>query len=184
MPDYASRFTINHHPLHGCDGWFARHAFMYQQGKSPQRHTLRGFTLVELIMTMVIVGILAVYAAPRFLGSSVFQSRGFSDQIQASLRYAQKVAIAQHRFVCVNIASNILTLSLGATNTCGTNLQSLSGGANYTIEAPNGITITNINPSFTFDAIGRPSAAQSIAVTGGGMTTTIIVEAETGYVHP
>lgn len=148
---------------------------------SPQRHTLRGFTLVELIMTMVIVGILAVYAAPRFLGSSVFQSRGFSDQVQASLRYAQKVAIAQHRFVCVNIASNSLTLSLGATNTCGTNLQSLSGGTSYTITAPSGITVANA--SFTFDVIGRPSAAQSIAVTGGGMTTTIIVEAETGYVY-
>lgn len=182
MPDYASRFTINHHPLQGCDGWFARHAFMYQQGKSPQRHTLRGFTLVELIMTMVIVGILAVYAAPRFLGSSVFQSRGFSDQVQSSLRYAQKVAIAQHRFVCVSILSNNLTLSLGTTNTCGTNLQSLSGGASYTITAPSGITVADTN--FFFDVIGRPSALQNIAVTGGGMTTTIIVEAETGYVHP
>jgi MSHA pilin protein MshC len=143
---------------------------------------IRGFTLVELIMTMVIVGVLAVYAAPRFLGSSVFQSRGFSDQVQASLRYAQKVAIAQNRFVCVNITTNnTLALTLGATNACGTNLQSLSGGANYTIKAPSGITVANAN--FFFDVIGRPSLAQSIAVAGGGMTTTIIVEAETGYVH-
>lgn len=153
-----------------------------------QRHVvcgfaMRGFTLVELIMTMVIVGILAVYAAPRFLGSSVFQSRGFSDQAQASLRYAQKVAIAQHRFVCVNITTNnTLALTLGATNACGTNLQSLSGGTNYSIKAPNGIAVANT--SFYFDAIGRPNLAQSIAVTGSGMTTTIIVEAETGYVHP
>lgn len=149
-----------------------------------QRHVvcgfaMRGFTLIELIMTMVIIGILAVYAAPRFLDSSVFQSRGFSDQVQASLSYAQKVAIAQNRNVCIDIASNTLTLSL----VCGGGaLPSLSGGSGYVIKAPNGIAVTTTR--FTFDAIGRPSTAQSIAVTGSGMTTTIIVEAETGYVHP
>ncbi|MDD2775684.1 MAG: general secretion pathway protein GspH [Gallionella sp.] len=136
-------------------------------------------------MTMVIVGVLAAYAAPRFLGSSVFQSRGFSDQVQASLRYAQKIAIAQHHTVCVNITGNNtlgLTLAPVGLSPCSANVPSLSGGAKYEITAPSGIVVANA--SFTFDAIGRPSAAQSIAVTGGGMTTTIVVEAETGYVHP
>ncbi len=143
---------------------------------------IRGFTLVELITTLVIVAVLAVYAAPRFLGSTIFQSRGFSDQVQASLRYAQKVAIAQHHTVCVNITgNNTLALTLSVTNPCDTILPSLSGGAKYEINAPSGIVVANA--SFTFNAIGRPSALQSIAVTGGGMTTTIIVEAETGYVH-
>lgn len=144
-------------------------------------YPMRGFTLVELITTLVIAGVLAVYAAPRFMGSTIFQSRGFSDQVQASVRYAQKVAIAQNRFVCVTIAGNNLTLTLGSTNACGTNLQSLSGGGNYLINAPSNITVTNA--SFNFNAIGRPSAVQNIAISGGGITTTIVVEAETGYVH-
>ncbi|MFY9260914.1 MAG: prepilin-type N-terminal cleavage/methylation domain-containing protein [Gallionella sp.] len=142
---------------------------------------IRGFTLVELITTLVIVAVLAVYAAPRFLGSAIFQSRGFSDQVQASLRYAQKVAIAQHRFVCVTIVGNSLTLALGASTACGTNLPSLSGGGSYVIHAPSDVAVTAVN--FNFNAFGRPNAAQSIAVTGGGLSTTIIVEAETGYVH-
>jgi len=139
----------------------------------------RGFTLVELIMTMVIVGILAVFAAPRFLGTNVFQSRGFADQVQASLRYAQKIAIAQHRFVCVTIAGNSLSLATGTTAACGTPLTSLSGGGDYVVGAPSGITVADA--SFNFNALGRPSAAQDITVSGHA--THIIVEAETGYVH-
>ena len=49
----------------------------------------RGFTLIELIMVMVVVGILAVFVAPRFFDANVFKSRGFADQVQATLRYAQ-----------------------------------------------------------------------------------------------
>jgi MSHA pilin protein MshC len=74
----------------------------------------RGFTLVELIMTMVIVGILAAVVAPRFFDNNVFQSRGFADELQASLRYAQKVAVAQRRVVCMafDIVSVPNTLAL------------------------------------------------------------------------
>lgn len=139
-----------------------------------------GFTLVELIMTMIIVGILAVFAAPRFFETSVFQSRGFADQVQASLRYAQKIAIAQHRFACVTIAGNSLSLATGTTAACGTPLTSLSGGGDYVVDAPSGITVADA--SFNFNALGSPSAGVTVGVTGD-ITRNITVEAETGYVH-
>jgi len=139
-----------------------------------------GFTLVELIMTVVIVGILAVFAVPRFFDADVFKSRGFADQVQASLRYAQKIAIAQHRFVCVTIAGNSLSLATGATAACGTPLTSLSGDGNYVISAPSGVTTSDA--SFNFNALGSPSAGVTVGVTGD-ITRNITVEAETGYVH-
>lgn len=141
----------------------------------------RGFTLVELIMTMVIVGIISVVAIPRLFGADVFKSRGFADQVQASLRYAQKVAIAQHRYVCAAFTTNSITLTIGATNTCGTNLASPSGGATYSIAAPSGIAFSAIPAGFYFDALGKPSLGQPIAIVGA--TNSITVEAETGYVH-
>lgn len=140
-----------------------------------------GFTLVELVMVMIIVGILAVFAAPRFFDADIFRSRGFADQVQASLRYAQKIAIAQRRFVCVTIAGNSLSLATGTVATCGTPLASPSSGGNYVIDAPASVTVTNA--SFYFKALGSPSTGVTVSVTGGGMTRNIIVEAETGYVH-
>lgn len=140
-----------------------------------------GFTLVELVMVMIIVGILAVFAAPRFFDADIFRSRGFADQVQASLRYAQKIAIAQRRFVCVTIAGNSLSLATGTVATCGTPLASPSSGGNYVIDAPANVTVTEA--SFHFKALGSPSAGVTVSVTGGDMTRNIIVEAETGYVH-
>ncbi|OGS98172.1 MAG: hypothetical protein A3K04_01870 [Gallionellales bacterium RBG_16_56_9] len=144
-----------------------------------------GFTLIELVMTLVIVGILAAVVAPRFFDTNIFQSRGFADQVQASLRYAQKIAIAQHRNVCVAFTANSVTLNIasasGAASPCDTNLVSPTGEASYVINAPAGITFTATPTDFSFNALGTPSTAQTINITGA--TNGITIEAETGYVH-
>ena len=54
-----------------------------------------GFTLIEMIMVIVILGVLAVFVAPRMMGTSDFYARGFHDETLGYLRYAQKTAIAQ-----------------------------------------------------------------------------------------
>jgi MSHA pilin protein MshC len=142
----------------------------------------RGFTLVELVMTMVIIGILAAVVAPRFLGIDVFKSRGFADQVQASLRYAQKEAIAQHRFVCAAFTGNSVTLTIGAAASCGTPLVSPTGGA-YVINAPSGITFTAVPSSFSFNALGQPAPNAKQIIGINGSSNSITIEAETGYVH-
>ena len=155
----------------------------------------RGFTLVELIMTMVIIGILAAVVAPRFLGVDVFKSRGFSDQVQATLRYAQKEAIAQHRNVCVAMTASKITLTIAnaipslATSPCNTNLV-LPGQAANNISTPSAAITLSPATNFNFDALGKPwdvlgttpSTVQK-SITISGATNNIVVEAETGYVH-
>lgn len=140
----------------------------------------RGFTMTELVTIIVIIGILGAIVAPRFFDRNTFDSRGFYDQVISTLRYAQKTAIAQHRFVCVSITgNNNITLEQGATNACGGNVTDPAGAASYSITAPGGVTVDNA--AFNFNALGRPSAAQDIAVSG--YATHVVVEAETGYVH-
>jgi MSHA pilin protein MshC len=158
----------------------------------------RGFTLIELIMVMVIVGILAIVAAPRMFNQSAFQSRGFADQVQASLRYAQKEAIAQHRNVCVAMTASDITLTIasvsGAVSACNTNLVSPAGqpsncpSATYKICTPSA-TITLTAATFNFDSLGKPwdvagtTASTLKTITINGATNQIFVEPETGYVH-
>jgi len=143
-------------------------------------HAQHGFTLVEMVTALVIVGVLATFAAPRFIDRNAFDSRGFHDQVASTLRYAQKAAIAQHRFVCVAFpANNKISLTQGSGSSCGGNLASPSGQPAYTISSSNA-TMSGYAP-FYFDALGRPSASGVIAV--NGYATAITVEAETGYVH-
>lgn len=128
-----------------------------------------GFSMVELIMTMVIIGIIAAVAAPRFFDNNVFQERGAANQVQAALRYGQKVAIAQHRNVTVNI-------SAAANSNCGAELT----GGNVNCAISNSVNVAPALPqAVTFNALGQPNAAAAITVG----TTIITVEAETGYVH-
>jgi len=153
-------------------------------GKVMLRQRLyRGFSMVELIMVLVIVGILAAVVAPRFTDTNIFQAHGFADQVQASLRDAQKVAIAQRRFVCVAFTSTSVSLTMGETAACGTTLNSLSDGAAYVINAPAGINFIAVPNAFNFNALGAPSFANNQIINVTNITSSITVEAGTGYVH-
>ncbi|MCA1973912.1 MAG: type II secretion system GspH family protein, partial [Caenispirillum sp.] len=88
-----------------------------------------GFTMVELVVTLIVIGILAVVAAPRFFDRADFDARAFLEQTAAALRYAQKAAIAQRRTVCVAFAANAVTLTVRATAGAGACDTPLAGPA-------------------------------------------------------
>jgi MSHA pilin protein MshC len=151
----------------------------------------KGFSLVELIVTLLVVGILAVTVAPRMFAIQGFDARGFYDETMSILRYAQKTAIAQRRTVCVAFAINSATLTIASApsvTTCDTNLTGPNGVAPYSVTARNNVTYSAIPTSFNFDARGRPidaagSLVNILPIQVSGNTNTITIEAETGYVH-
>src|SRR5688572_22755102 len=68
---------------------------MIQREHTPVRQLRQhGFTLVELVAVLVILGILSAIAAPRLFDNTLFNERGYADEIAASLRYARRVAVA------------------------------------------------------------------------------------------
>ena len=138
--------------------------------------------MVELILVMVIAGIIAAVAVPRLLGRNSFDTRGFADELAATVRFAQKLAISQRRDVFVQLNPNNATLCYDAA--CAALAPGPGGETPYTVAAPNGVAIASPVATLGFDAGGRPNIAAQLTITvSGAGVYPVRVEQETGYVH-
>jgi MSHA pilin protein MshC len=149
---------------------------------TPPRHG-KGFTMVELIVVILLVGILGAIGAGRFFNRTGFDAAAFGEQGAAMLRYAQKLAIAQNRRVFVQASTQGLSLCYSAASPCAdadrvsapsgsssggsaTRAFCTSGGAYVAAwdceGVPGGATMT-LNPAdaavFYFNGLGRPYLA-------------------------
>ena len=161
---------------------------------SLSRQMNTGFTLVELVVTLLVLGILAILAVAKFSNMSVIQQRTEYDKVISAIQYARKSAVAQRRYVCVSVSATAVSLTVDpnppestATPFGGTcpfsNALTLpapdaSCAANQTCAKTTSFSATSA--TFQFDPRGR--AAGQVVVTVSGFPA-ITVEAETGYVH-
>jgi len=140
-----------------------------------------GFTLVELIVVIVLVGIVALIAAPRFFSQPTFDAARLHEAAISAIRYGQKVAVAQRANVFV--VSNSSTLALCYDAGCASPVKAPGGNDNFVVSIPSGIGIAN--PGFNFNSLGQPipNAHTILTISGDGASRQIVVERETGYVH-
>ena len=150
-----------------------------------------GFTLVELVMVIVLLGILSATALPKFFAVSSYQKQLFFDDTLSAVQYAQKLAVATGCNVQVSVDNNSYTLSRPANtdrSLCtSTHPADFSlpvrhpgtGEAAYT-HAENGVSLTASPSSFYFNALGLASAAVTLTVANDKM---IAVVAATGFVY-
>ncbi|MBI3523371.1 MAG: type II secretion system protein [Betaproteobacteria bacterium] len=169
----------------------------------------RGFTLIELVVTMILVGILAVFVLPRFDLFSGFDEIGYRDKVKATIEFARKAAVAERRYTCVTVSGNGLVLTVDvrdpdpltpATVICPDSSPNRlllpspdskycgSATVGNKICAPNNITLGAPTSAIIFSPLGRPSGTSNCTpgycyTVTGASAHTVTVEAESGYVH-
>lgn len=167
-----------------------------------------GFTIVELVVVIMIVGILSAVAVARFTSGGVIGASAYAQQVRTLYRFGQKLAVAQNRAVFVSTSSSRIALCYDApcaqpVTAAGGNSGSTktkaacNGSSSWLCEGvPDGITLAAPISSMFFNAQGRPFAAAdaqssdtstfataTINVSATGSTEPVVVERETGYVH-
>jgi MSHA pilin protein MshC len=139
----------------------------------------RGFTLVELITSLLIVGLLGAIAVPRFFETPPYAARGFADEVTDALRYSQLIARSSRcsvRFV-VGVAGGYSSVQRSAAGeSCNP-----AGAWNSNVLRPDGTPLAGARPAdvpptaatiVEFDGDGRlVGPAQNIAI--GTFTITI-----------
>ncbi|NAW63532.1 prepilin-type N-terminal cleavage/methylation domain-containing protein [Vibrio sp. V31_P5A7T61] len=128
------------------------------------RRTL-GFTLVELIVVILLLGILSAYAASRYSGTSSVAALTTQQEILASLRLTQNRAMQRTGYcnrwlVTANQAGQISPQAVAGS--CSSIFAAVDNDISR-VEAPSGVTLSLSTPNgyLDFDSLGR--AAQCTA---------------------
>lgn len=156
----------------------ARHRFAQPQ------HRHRGFTMLEMVITMLVLGIMAAVTLPRFLQSlDHYRADAAARQLQADLQLAQRTArtTGSAESISFDVTGHRYSFSSLADPNRGANV--------YTVDladAPYYCSLSTVafadRPSITFDGYGFPNAAGKITVASGDEVRTLSLDGATGQI--
>ncbi len=144
-----------------------------------RRHT--GFTLVELVMVILVIGALAVVALPRLLDLGAWRLQAWGDELATEMAAMQRLALQQRRPVVATL------------NTTGVDFAYASGGTLRSLPCPASASpcLAESGPrSITFNsgnsgrALSSSGAALAVTVAHGGHSRGFVLEHETGLFRP
>ncbi len=131
------------------------------------------FTLIELVITLLILGIVAIYVQSKFTSTASYKENTVIAQIISSARLTQQLSMNDStRNFSLVILSNQIDLQADGN--------SLSvGNTNYPIVIENGVTLSPA-ATINFDQLG---ATSNIVLNVSGKTTQQVCFETSGYIH-
>ncbi len=159
----------------------------------------RGITLIELIITLSIIGVLILIAVPNIDSFFEVKLNACVQKMLFDIRYAQYLAIAEHETYAIefDVGNNYYRVYDPAT---GDLIRDPYTGLNLSIDLDEtseyaGLTISAVDidtaDEVRFTSFGRPlnssggdlAATGSVTVSYGGNSRTIVVYPVTGWVE-
>ena len=158
---------------------------MARRSRTDALKPIGGFTFVELLLVLVVLGVLALVAVGRF-GSYTAGRRlaCAADRVAADLRLAQRAAYTLG-------ASRAVDFTLGANRYTVENQASFDrAAAAYVVDLsadPYRVQLQSANfggqGRIAFNGYGQPLAGGTVVVGLGGSATTVTVDATNGEVR-
>ena len=134
-----------------------------------------GYTVIEILLVLGIIGILTVIATPTFLGYyQGAQLRVAAEEVAAFLNQGRQLAIVQNGSICVHSSSTAMHYRQG---TCaGTTWTGPGTDASGNIAVPAGITLSaTADPIFNYVGGNTTGATYTITHTQSSTLVHVVV---------
>ncbi len=138
-----------------------------------------GFTLIELIAVMVIVGVVSVAAVGKFMSPDLYALQAARDQTILCIQGAQQLAMTQARSVRVLLSGSTLDVRKDANNdgVFASGESVMLGAVTYPIALGQGVSVSA--STLNFNSLGEV-AASTITLSQQSRSLNITVSA-TGF---
>ena len=132
-----------------------------------------GFTMIEMVVTLLILGLLAGFAVARFNATEV-NYHAEVQALQATLRFAQILSMGDDEIWNVDINGDVYELQRNCTAQANdARLVRIPGQESTTYGVPHGVSLFGTQ-NIAFNNRGQPCDCQGQALNGD---TTVVVQA-------